>query len=398
MFEKEAERVLKKTSEIIDEAGPRLTGSTAAKRCAAVLAEEASTFCDKVTTETFSVHPGAFLGFVRVMVGFYALSVPLLLVFPWVSAILMSLGVLVFVGENMLYKKTLDPFYPKVEGLNVVGVVEPEAEAERQVIVSGHHDSAHIFNFFVDKPELYARRLNGGMATFFLFWAAAFVVVAIGAFPLRLATAILFAVGFLLVLPLWRFASEEGTPGAGDNLASSLAALEMARVFSARRNSDQGLKRTRVIFVSFDAEEAGLRGARAYAKAHRGEFNALPTYAFNMDCVYTREKFRLLLTDINCTVKLDEAATRRLVQLGKERDLSITAAPIVFLTGGTDAGELAKAGVRTVSLMGMDWSNSARSSVYHTPDDRVEAIEPGAVVAAIELGVNFIEEVETGRL
>ena len=80
MFEKEAERVLKKTSEIIDEAGPRLTGSAAAKRCAAILAEEASAFCDKVTTEVFSVHPGAFLGFVRVMVGFYALSVPLLLI------------------------------------------------------------------------------------------------------------------------------------------------------------------------------------------------------------------------------------------------------------------------------------------------------------------------------
>jgi len=195
---------------------------------------------------------------------------------------------------------------------------------------------------------------------------------------------------FLLVLPLWRFASEEGTPGAGDNLASSLAALEMARVFSARRNSGQGLKRTRVIFVSFDAEEAGLRGARAYAEAHRGDFKALPTYAFNMDCVYTREKFRLLLTDINGTVKLDEAATRHLIEVGKERDLSITTAPIVFLTGGTDAGELAKAGVRTVSLMGMDWSNSARSSVYHTPGDRVEAIEPVAVMAAIDLGVNFI--------
>jgi aminopeptidase YwaD len=398
MFEREAANVLKLTDDIIAAGGPRLAGSAAAKECALKLAKEAGTFCDRAAIESFSVHPGAFCGFIKVMIVLYLISLPLLPVFPWASVALMSAGLVAFVGENILYDKTLDPFYPRVESFSVVGAVEPRGGVDRQVIISGHHDSARIFNLFVDRPELYSRRLNRGIGTFCFLWAASIAVAAIHARAVGIVAALVFAVGFAFLLPLWRFAAKEGTPGAGDNLASSVAALEMARVLRARRDAGKGLERTRVLFVSFDAEEAGLRGARAYAEAHRGELEALPTFAFNMDCVYRRDKLRLLLTDKNGRVKLDEAATRHVVAIGEGMGLSILAAPIAFLTGGTDAAELAKAGARAVSLMGMDWSNSARSSVYHTPGDTVAAVEPGAVEAAIALGLRFALDVDEGKL
>jgi hypothetical protein len=398
MYNDAAQRALGLTGKIIEETGPRLAGSEASRTGAKRLAEEAGTVCDSVKTESFTVHPGAFIGFIRVVVVLYILAVPFFAFMPWVSVGLTSLGLLVIVLENFLYKEPLDPFYPGLEGLNVIGSIEPKGEVKRQVIVSGHHDSARIFNFFVDRPELYARRVYGGLGTVAVSWVASFFVAALAGPTARIVAAAVFFVGIILVAPLWKFASKKGTPGAGDNLAASALALEIAREFRARRDSGKGLQSTRVLFVSFDAEEAGLRGARAFSRKHRKEFKEVPTFAYNMDCVYQKDKIRLLLTDLNGSVPLDAPAAELLVKLAKAEDIPAIAAPIAFLTGSTDAAELAKVGVRTASLMGMDWSNEARSSVYHTPNDTVDSIEPAAIEAAIRLGVRFVEEIEAGKL
>ena len=398
MHEAAAKRTLELTRRIIGRTGPRLAGSESCKAGAALLAEAAAPVCDSVAAESFELHPGSFLGFIRVLVGIYVLSLPLLAAAPWAAAALGSAGVAILVLGFFLYRKVLDPFYPRLEGRNLVGRLEPRGEARRQVIVSGHHDSARIFNFFVDRPELYSRRLEGGMGAFAALWLASFPLAAFGGPALRVAAAAAFALALPLVLPLWNFASKEGTPGAGDNLASSATALEIARAFRERRDAGAGLESTRLLFVSFDAEEAGLRGARAFAEAHRAELEALPTFAFNMDCVYQRDKLRLLLTDLNGFVKLDAPSAELIVARGASEGLQVERLPIAFLTGGTDAAELAKAGVRAASLMGMDWSNDARCSAYHTPRDTVDAIEPGAVEAAIGLGIGFVEAVEAGEL
>ncbi len=412
MFQAATDRALALTAAIIDEVGARLTGSPACKAGARRLAAEAQGVCDSVQVEGFRVHPGAFLGFIRLLVVLYALALPLMVFLPWAGLGLTSLGLFVLVFEFFLYKEVIDPFYPGVEGLNVVGVLEPRGEAKRQVIVSGHHDSAHVFNFYIDRPELFARRVNGGIGTYACLWLATLALAlaqALGFGPalgpgtegvllVRLGVCLVFCLGFFAVLPLWGFASKEGTPGAGDNLVASAAALEMAREFRQRRDRGEGLESTRLLFVSFDAEEAGLRGARAFSRRHRAEFAALPTYGFNMDCVYLKDKMSFLTSDLNGSVPLDEPAARLACEVAKAEGLPAVTKPIAFLTGGTDAAELAKAGVRTTSLIAMDWSNSARSAAYHTPADTVDAVEPGALEAAIRIGLGFIEALEAGRL
>jgi hypothetical protein len=398
MYETEAKRALELTGRIVGETGPRLVGSESCKAGARRLAEAAAPVCDSIAVEPFNVHPGSFLGFIRVMVVLYAISAPLLAFAPWASAVLTSAGIAVLVLGFFLYKPVLDPFYPRLEGLNVIGSLEPAGAVKRQIIVSGHHDSARIFNFFVDRPELYSRRLYGGMGAYAALWLASILVAALAGPAARLVAAVAFVLAFAFLVPLWRFASKEGTPGAGDNLASSATALEIARIFRVRRDKGEGLESTRVLFVSFDGEEAGLRGARAYAAAHRADFASVPTFAFNMDCVYQKDKLRLLLTDLNGSVELDGPAARLIVAKGEAEGIAVEAMPIAFLTGGTDAAELAKVGIRTASLMGMDWSNEARSSVYHTPRDTVDSVEPVAVEAAIRLGARFVEAVEVGEL
>jgi hypothetical protein len=402
MYEQAARRALALTGAIIEETGARLAGGEGAKRAARRLAEEASGVCDSVALESFAVHPGAFLGFIRLLVGAYIAAAALMVPLPWASAALTSLGIAILVLEFFLYKEPLDPFFPRLEGINATGVLEPREGAKRQVIVSGHHDSARVFNFYVDRPELYARRLYGGMGALLALWAASLILAFLsgggGGLVARIVASVAFLACLPLVLPLWNFASSEGTPGAGDNLAASATALEIAREFRARRDAGAGLESTRLIFASFDAEEAGLRGARAFARRRRSEFGSIPTFAFNMDCIYDSGKFRFLLSDINGSVGLDAEATALAAAQAEAEGVKSVSVPIAFMTGGTDAAELAKAGARAVSVLAMDWSSASRASAYHTPADTVEAVDPKAIEAAIRIGIRFVEELDRGSL
>jgi aminopeptidase YwaD len=421
MYEKRAKSAMEFTAKLIREYGPRLTGSVSCGKAADAIRDKASACCDKVSIETFPVHPGAFLGFIKVLVVFYIASAAGLSFAPIFSAALMTVGITILVFGFFLYRELLDPFYPEFVGRNVVGVIEPEGEVKRQVIVSGHHDSARVFNFYVDRPELYSRRIYGGIGSVVVLWLASLVifvasgplfgVTLLGFGSARLIFALLFVCALPLVLPLWKFAGNEGTPGAGDNLVASAIALEIVEEFSSRRRrasapgaspaqtagDAEPLAHTRVVFASFDAEEAGLRGARAFARGRRAEFAGLPSYGYNMDCVYSFKDIRFLESDLNGSVKLDREETARLARIAESEGFPSKTQPIAFLTGGTDAAELASAGVKQTSLLAMRWGNDDRSSVYHTPSDTIDAVDPLAVEAAIRLGVRYIECLDAER-
>ncbi len=99
-----------------------------------------------------------------------------------------------------------------------------------------------------------------------------------------------------------------------------------------------------------------------------------------------------LTSDINGTVKLDEDLTIELTDIANKENYEATYNPIAFLTGGTDAGELAKVGVKATTLIAMPWSNQARSSVYHTPNDTLDKIEKEVIDAAVIIFTNYIEK------
>ena len=404
MYLDRAKNAMEFTAKIIDAYGPRLAGSEACHKAAKAILNKAERVCDKAAIETFKVHPGAFLGFIKVLVVAYAIDAVALAFVPAVSIVLGAASIAVLVFGFILYREVLDPFFPALEGRNVIGVLEPEGEVERQVILSGHHDSARIFNFYIDRPELYSRRIYGGIGSVVALWIVSILValvsgLALGTAPigidlLRAISAAAFLGLFPFVLHLWFFTSDKGTPGAGDNLVASALALEIVAEFAQRREEGKGLAHTRLVFASFDAEEAGLRGARAFARRRRQEFASLPSYGYNMDCVYNLSDLSMLISDLNGSVKLDAEATARLAKLAVAEDLPSTTKPIAFLTGGTDAAELAAAGVHATSLIAMRWGNDARSSAYHTPRDTIDSVDPAAVEGLIRLGARFVESLE----
>ena len=144
----------------------------------------------------------------------------------------------------------------------------------------------------------------------------------------------MFSLLLLWVGQLWWFASAQSTPGAGDNMASSAAAWEALRHLAEQKAAGQGLSHLRVIAASWDAEEAGLRGGRAWVKAGRGpqadDRLALDTWNLNLECLYDVDELFLLTSDVNGTVKLSAELAEQCRRLLACRGRNVPAKPIAF--------------------------------------------------------------------
>ena len=399
-----AGRALRFTGHLINTFGPRPSGSTASRQTADALQKEAGNFADRVWNEDFTVHPAAFLGWIRLLVLIYIAGLVLLwLGFFWVAALLATAGLVVLIGQFFFYYELLDPFFPRQTGRNVLAVIEPQGEARGQLIISGHHDSARIFNFLAHQPALYALRVTGGLTIYGLFlltcWLLTVWTAVSGAMPgWSTIAAAVFSVLLVWVGQLWWFASARSTPGAGDNLASTAAAWEALRYYADQKAAGRGLSHLRVIAASWDAEEAGLRGARAWVKTGRNartdNWLTPNTWNLNLECLYDVDELFLLTSDVNGTVKLSTELAEQCRRLLASRGRDVPAKPIAFLTGGTDAGELARGGAQATTLIGMPWGNTQRSSVYHTPGDVLATVSAEAVGEAIALAIALAEELD----
>ena len=394
-FSKMTEQVLTYTQALIDRFGPRQAGSKACQSCADALHEELGGFADSTRLETFGVQTGAFLGWIRILVTFYVIgTVMLWLNLPQVTAGLLFVGVLIMVFQFFLYKHAIDFLFPKKVGKNVVATVEPEGEVKQQIIIAGHHDSASIFNFFIHQPKLYALRVMGGIGILVAVWLFSVAASFIGSATVNMVVAIVSSIGALLVLQLWFFYSSKCTPGAGDNLVASCMAVEALRQIAKDKKDGKALQHTRVMAVSFDAEEEGLRGAYAFTKQNKAMLQSFPTYLYNIDCPYYLKDMFYLTSDINTSVQLSEDFANLCAESAKKLGYEAKVKPIAFLTGGTDAAELAKVGVSATTLMAMPWDNTERAAVYHTPNDTVDAIEEKTIQAGLEVFYEVVQSID----
>ncbi|MHA1674457.1 MAG: M28 family metallopeptidase [Promethearchaeota archaeon] len=396
----DAKNALKFTEDIIKQTGPRLTGDPSNALGVNLIKDKFDPICDEVQKESFSVHPKAFLGYIRLIVSLYVVSTVFIWVnLPLLAGILITVGLSALVFEFFLYYEYVDAFWVKKTGTNVVGIIEPEKEVKQQILISGHHDSAFVFNFLIHQPKLYSFRLFGGIGSAALLWIFSWIWSIFQAITNRnpnwaIVFKIFTLVSLLIVLQMWFFRGNEGTPGAGDNLISVGIAHEIGKKIAKMKKEGKGLDHTRIMICSWDAEEAGLRGARAYAKKHKEELTQIPTYNFNIDCPYTLADLFFLTSDINGSVKLSTKMAKECEEIAHSMNYPATHKPIAFLLGGTDAAELAKIGVEATTLMAMPWGNSERAAEYHTPDDTVDAIEPEVVEAALNIVWGYIEKKE----
>jgi aminopeptidase YwaD len=391
-FDAMANECLRTVDRIVREGGSRMAGSEADRKTAQEFTREMESFCDRSGLDRFAVHPGVFFAYTKILPVVYVVGIAGLFVSPLFAlpmALLLALGVAMMLSVFGFYRHKFDRFFPSVECGNAWGVIEPSGVAKRQLIISGHHDSACV-----------ARILQGPLHNLigpllflpYAFFAAEIVILlarAFGASTSPMAFWALIAGLPAVINYFFAFDLRTGVPGAGDNLVSSVMAIRLGRYLAEHR--PELLPDTRVYIVSFDAEEAGLRGSAEFFRAHGEEFRGLPTVHLNFDSLYSPRQFHCILKDINGSVALDPKLAKAIMETGREIGLDIKPFSMSFPYGGTDAAESARAGISSVSIVGMPTDIVQKEYVYHTMRDLASAIEPGVVSGSMRLVHHYLE-------
>jgi aminopeptidase YwaD len=387
-----------------------LSKSRYSRICSAdVLHTELKKSCDYARKESFICHPTSFLHFMKVIAITYIIATVCLLLegndlfqASWVltAAIIYSIGVIMGLSQFVFYFEFFDRFYFRALSYNVSGTIEPKEEIRQQILVSGHHDSAYIFNFLehASWQKFYALRIIAGMVMdilgFLLSWIWYIVQMAQGSPPFfAMAHKILAVIGIIFAIQFYFFTGNKGVPGAGDNLIASAIAVKLAEIYGKRKKAGlHDLNYTRLVFMSCDAEEAGLRGSRAYVKAHRKELQNIPTYFLNLDSLYTVKDIQVCTTDINSSVRLSEKMALQVKTIAEDIGYPCGLFQMKFGGGATDAASFAQAGVDATTILGLSTDTVREGLVYHTTQDTIDKIEPEIVEAVMRIICQFISK------
>ncbi|MDP3283018.1 MAG: hypothetical protein Q8M56_01125, partial [Desulfobacterales bacterium] len=153
------------TNDIVKNFSDRLAGSDSCRRAGEAIAEEFSRHCDSnsVKRESFEFHPAAFMKIVRpAVILFVIAAIFIILKIPVVSLFCLLLSIALFSSQIVFYKKIFDLFFPKAQGYNVFGIVEPDHDVKQQIILCGHHDAAYVFHYMALSSRLYPFVIFGG--------------------------------------------------------------------------------------------------------------------------------------------------------------------------------------------------------------------------------------------
>ena len=390
---KDATDCLELTDHLIQKHGPRLAGTTACKHAAEDLTQILGEHCDSVKKEPFAFQRNAFLSFMKILAVTYVIGIAGFFIggFAWyVSIIALLFGSIVAQREFVNYDEMIDRFFKTSIGYNVSGKIDPQNEIKQTIIISGHHDSANVFNFFKKHQKWYAPRIAIGLG---VFHVALLSIVGITIFrdisgkvpSIAKILAFVFLGLSFLVLQFYFFRSNEVSPGAGDNLIASAMIVKLAQKFGKLKKEGHGLNHTRLIFLSNDAEESALRGSRAYVKEHKAELQSMPTYLINTDSIYKKAELSLMTSDINGKVTLSKELVDEIIQNGKDLDISMGKGPITWGGGACDSAPFARAGAHATTILGMENRFIRDGLFYHTMEDTVDKIEPDAVLAILKV-------------
>lgn len=381
---------LREVKRVCKEIGPRESGEESERKAQAYVAESMKNVADTVETEDFELHPKAFMGWVLVDVVLMVLSAVMLILSRFdavpelstvlnIAALVLSVLSIAFaVGEFLLYKPMLDPFFPKRRSCNVVCTRKAAGETKRRIIFSGHIDSAY---------EWYFTHLGGGklLTTMIALGIGAMVLnlildtVSLFELPqwLHIAVLVLAFVSLVPILLCTLFVNwKRVVPGANDNLTGVFASMAVLRYMAA---NDIRFENTEVVAVSMGCEEAGLRGAKAFAKKH-ADADDVETVFVATDTLRDFDYIGVYNKDMTGTVRLDAKAAAMVKKASEIAGYNLDYANVFF--GSSDAAAIQQGGMKAVALAAMD---PTPARYYHTRGDTADNLDPKTVEAGIDI-------------
>ena len=167
------------------------------------------------------------------------------------------------------------------------------------------------------------------------------------------------------------------SPGANDNLTGTFISVGIAKYMRA---AGQRLENTELVVLITGSEEAGLRGAKAFAEMHPDFANDVETIFVAIDTMRDLEHFTVYNRDLNGTVRHDPAVCKLLQDAGTASGRKLPYGTI-FL-GSSDGTAFTQAGWRTGMLGAMD---PTPADYYHNRRDTADNMNPECIGATIDV-------------
>ncbi|HXF30841.1 MAG TPA: M28 family peptidase [Solirubrobacterales bacterium] len=297
------------------------------------------------------------------------------------GALLGALGAAGIASDFPPHQRRLRAPLPKRTTYNVVCEVG-DPEAERTIVISAHHDSAHsglVFHPALPKigdrlglienaetsPPLMAPVIGGPALVALGALTGIKALTRLGTFLSVGATAAMAEIG-----------SRKVVPGANDNGTAVVSLLALAR-----RLAEHPAPGVRVILLSAGAEESFSEGIKAFGERH---FDELPRDSTTFLVLESTGSPHLLVLRGEGFLKMYDypAPTLELLDTAAA-ELGIWLYPNLRLHNGTDGLEPLAAGYETAVIAGCD--DLKQPSNYHWPNDLAENVDFGTVADGIRL-------------
>ena len=373
---------------IIAECGPREAGSPAERKAQDIVAEELRPYVDDVEIEPFDVHPQAFLGFMKVTAPLFIGASAAYWFAPLVGVFLTVAALFITGMEFLFYRPFLDPLYPKATSHNLIGVRKAAGEVKRRIILSGHVDSAYEWplSYYVGAWLVKLTLIGAILGALIVGGCAVARFLGEGALPgspdgVWRIIGIVQSAPILWFIGLYFFVDfRTVVPGANDNLTGVVASLAVAKLL---HEAGERYGNTEVVVISMGSEEAGLRGAKAYAARHNARLKEVPTAFFALETFRDVDHMAIYSRDMSGVVRNDPALCELVKEAGQRCGKELHFETIY--AGASDAAAFSQAGIPAAALAAMD---PAPPRYYHTRLDDVDNMDP----ACIELGIRIAVE------
>ena len=360
----------------------RTAGSESVRAAEAEIAESMKDCVDEIRTQQFEMHPHAFLGSVPLEAflclaacGFFLVGVYSGRSWAYmVSLVLMITAMVALIAEYALYRQVTDKFYPRRTGQNLYMVRKAKNAPRRRLILCGHVDAAFEMPVLKYLPTVMIYICIGSGV---LFWIINFLfcnLALVGFLPdtvlkvfaiIEIVLSALYAP--LLLLVDWRTVVD----GANDNLTGCFLSMSILKEMA---DNDQRFDDTEICCLITDGEEAGLRGAYAFASENVEEMMKLNTMVIAVDTIHSEEELRIFSRGINYTESNSEEACNLLYFAGMKNGLDLPTAE--FYPGACDSEAFSVIGVKAAAICGVAFTPQ---DYYHNVKDTYTNLNPECI-------------------
>lgn len=354
---------------------------------------------DEVKIEPFDLHPGAFFGWIYLTVTLALAGLVCLFFVPVATIVLFVIAFTFLIGEFILYRQVVDRLFKKATSHNLTAIKKPTGEVKRRVFINGHPDAAYEWrvNYYFGGIAFGIHFVISILGSVYVVALAVAALIINGVAPHTLdkgALLIASLVGLIFV-PFWigmycLWNEKRVVDGANDNLSGCLLGIA---VLKAMKEHGVELENTEVGVLLSGSEEAGLRGAKAWCKAHEEYKNdGVETLIFAFDTIRESKFLCVNAKDLNSLVKADKHAVDLYKNAADKLGIKCGIGSVPF--GATDSAAFNQGGFKCVGITAMDHN---LRDYYHTRRDTYDNMDADCLADSFEILVEAIKDFDEGK-